>query len=226
MKLYEISLIADEVNNVIFVGGLSRMPIFEKRLKKLFPKAEMRHLDDPQSAVAVGLTYSDTSVRLNMPRPPFSFVVSPANDPKQKTVVFEAYDLLYDPNDAIRGNNLLGKKMFFDTFSSGEYEFSCELPDRGKTKVQLLLVKGTEEKEVEFIKVSNDNRSANGTMTFVLYASGRWLLTGAGRKYVFNAMDWGKAHYGSDKSAVIRLNEDVSSNYDYATDSKSSSSKK
>ena len=226
MKLFEISPTAEEVNNVVLVGGLSRMPIFEKRLKKLFPKAEIRHLEDPQSAVAIGLTYSDTSVRLNLPRPPFSFVVNPVNYPKQKTVVYEAYDLLYDPNDAIRGNNLLGKRRFFEEFSSGMYEFSCELPDRVKTKVKLLIVKDGNEKEVESLMIEHDQRSKNGVLTFVLYASGRWLLQGAKEKYVFNAESWGSAHYGSDKTAVLRLNADSSTSYNYESDSKSSSSKK
>ena len=165
-------------------------------------------------------------MRLNLPRPPFSFVVNPVNYPKQKTVVYEAYDLLYDPNDAIRGNNLLGKRMFFEEFSSGMYEFSCELPDRVKTKVKLLIVKDGNEKEVESLMIEHDQRSKNGVLTFVLYASGRWLLQGAKEKYVFNAESWGSAHYGSDKTAVLRLNADSSTSYNYESDSKSSSSKK
>ena len=92
--------------------------------------------------------------------------------------------------------------------------------------MKLLIVKDGNEKEVESLMIEHDQRSKNGVLTFVLYASGRWLLQGAKEKYVFNAESWGSAHYGSDKTAILRLNADSSTSYNYESDSKSSSSKK
>lgn len=210
--------ICAEVKNVVLVGGFSKMPIFETAIRKTFLTANIIRHETPQQAVAEGLTYGDSFLRLNMPRPPLSFFVSSKNFGKREVCVYEAYSPIYKNSDLVRGNSYLSVRSDFVADGSGEFSFHCELPDRKRTVVPFVIKSGDSEDTYESLTVEQDLRSTQGHVSFVLYTTGEICIRGVNKEYLLRAKFWPSLAEGVDISSVRfeveRVNREEFGSYD------------
>lgn len=101
--------LAREVDYVILVGGMSRVPAVASRLHTMFPRARLfdhdRELDTiaPDEIVAAGLSSTSEYEDLNLHRPGFDFQLrwSPTDGGHQSRVLYPAYTPLYSPHQAM-----------------------------------------------------------------------------------------------------------------------------
>jgi molecular chaperone DnaK (HSP70) len=124
--------LACDVDYVLLSGGMSQIPIVKKRLRELFPQAQVEV--DPllryaQAAVVSGLSYSESFERLNLPRPALNFAVTfstvdgVATDPQ---ILYPAFEPLIEPARIVLGD--------FD--NAFRVEFQCpDLPGRVKAEL-------------------------------------------------------------------------------------------
>jgi len=188
-----LSEISTTVKNVLLVGGLSQIPLFRRRLQAKFNAAIVYSVENPQQAVAEGLTYADTVIHLNMPRPPLSFVIRPGLS-SSEDVIYEAFSEIVDPHSAMQGYAYQGLTVDFDEYPNGDYEIMCVLPNRDKTVVSLVSASS----EVAKLNVSHLNRAENEKMGFTLYATGEFLVKGRGKRDKYRTKTWGRLAYGKD----------------------------
>lgn len=221
IRNWPIHELADEVNYVVLVGGLSKLKSFEKRLKEIFNQADFYQVENPQQTVAEGLTYGDVMKSLNMPRPPINFYVSSQNLPKP-ILVYEAFSRVFSVDDALIGKSYLSHKVSLKEFGDGEYSFYCEWPDRKKTRIRFN-VDGQEVSDLSFMQ---DLRSNSGDVSFYLYATGEICVRGYQKVLEVRITEW-PALYGSKDLSQIRLElEKKKYENSYGTTDKSSSSRK
>ena len=185
--------IAKTVKNVLLVGGLSQIPLFRQRLQEMFPLATVYSVANPQQAVAEGLTYADTVIHLNMPRPPLSFVIRPGLS-SSEDVIYEAFSEIVDPHSAMQGNAYQGLTVDFDNYPDGEYEILCVLPNRQKTVIPLI----SHSSEVKQLSVTHLRRGQDERMGFTLYATGEFLVKGRRKRDKYRTKTWGRLAYGKD----------------------------
>ena len=185
--------IAKTVKNVLLVGGLSQIPLFRKRLQAMFPLATVYSVKNPQQAVAEGLTYADTVIHLNMPRPPLSFVIRPGLS-SSEDVIYEAFSEIVDPHSAMQGYAYQGLTVDFDNYPDGEYEILCVLPNRQKTVIPLI----SHSSEVTQLSVTHLRRGQDERMGFTLYATGEFLVKGRRKRDKYRTKTWGRLAYGKD----------------------------
>jgi len=216
-----ISELADEVNYVVLVGGLSKLKSFKSQLKSIFSQADFFQVVNPQQTVVEGLTYGDAMKSLNMPRPPINFYVSSKNL-EQPVIVYEAYSPVYDSLDAIVGRSYLSHRVSLKEYGDGEFSFYCEWPDRARTRLRFT-VDGKDQSEFKFIQ---DHRSVNGEVSFYLYATGEICFRGYQNVRLVRVIHW-PALKGAKDLSQIRL-ELSSRPYENSYDSvdKASSSRK
>lgn len=185
--------IAKTVKNVLLVGGLSQIPLFRKRLQEMFPLATVYSVANPQQAVAEGLTYADTVIHLNMPRPPLSFVIRPGLS-SSEDIIYEAFSEIVDPHSAMLGYAYQGLTLDFDDYPDGEYEILCVLPNRKKTVIPLI----SNSSEVTKLSVTHLRRGPDERMGFKLYATGEFLVKGRNKRDKYRTKTWGRLAYGKD----------------------------
>jgi hypothetical protein len=185
--------IAKTVKNVLLVGGLSQIPLFRRRLQSMFSAATVYSVANPQQAVAEGLTYADTVIHLNMPRPPLSFVIRPGLNAKED-VIYEAFSEIVDSHAAMQGFAYQGLTLNFDEYPDGDYEILCVLPNRQKTVVPLI----SNSSEVTKLSVTHLRRGQDERMGFTLYATGEFLVKGRRKRDKYRAKTWGRLAYGKD----------------------------
>lgn len=191
--------IAKTVKNVLLVGGLSQIPLFRQRLQAMFPSATVYSMANPQQAVAEGLTYADTVIHLNMPRPPLSFVIRPGRDGPEE-VIYEAFSEIVDSQDARQGFAFLGMERSFEDYPDGNYEILCVLPNREKTEIPLIVSKLGSSIEAKSLTVTHLLRNKNDQMYFKLYATGEFFVRGAKEQATYRTKTWGRLAYGKDLS--------------------------
>jgi actin-like ATPase involved in cell morphogenesis len=193
--------IAKTVKNVLLVGGLSQIPLFRQRLQEMFPLATVYSVKNPQQAVAEGLTYADTVIHLNMPRPPLSFVIRPGLE-SAEDVIYEAYSEIVDSQGAQQGFAFLGLEREFEDYPDGTYEILCVLPNRQKTEIPLIVSKLGSSIGVKSLTVTHRLRNKNDQMFFKLYATGEFLVRGANENETYRTKTWGRLAYGKDLSDI------------------------
>ena len=191
--------IAKTVKNVLLVGGLSQIPLFRRRLQAMFSAATVYSVANPQQAVAEGLTYADTVIHLNMPRPPLSFVIRPGLNAKED-LIYEAFSEIVDPQDAQQGFAYLGMERRFEDYPDGNYEILCVLPNREKTEIPLIVSKLGNSIEAKSLTVTHKLRPEGAQMYFKLYATGEFFVGGFTQGETYRTKTWGRLAYGKDLS--------------------------
>jgi len=221
IRNWPIRELADEVNFVVLVGGLSRLKAFKKRLEKIFTQAALYQVDNPQQTVVEGLTYGDVMKSLNMPRPPINFYVSSTNL-SEPLLLYEAFSPTFSPFDVMRGQSYLSHKRFLKEYGDGDFTFYCEWPDRDKTRISFIV----EGEQVSDLTFKQDLRSDEGEVSFFLYATGEICLRGYRNMLECRIKEWPALHGSKDLSQIAL--ELVKKKYDnsYDTLDKSSSSRK
>ena len=73
LRQLDWDLVADEIDAVVLVGGMSQVPRVKAWMTELFPKAHLNLVQNPQHAVVRGLALADRYERLNLHRPAFDF---------------------------------------------------------------------------------------------------------------------------------------------------------
>jgi hypothetical protein len=214
--------IAATVKNVLLVGGLSQIPLFRQRLQAMFPLATVYSVKNPQQAVAEGLTYADTVVHLNMPRPPLSFVIRPGLEGTED-VIYEAFSEIVDSQDARQGFAYLGMERSFEEYPDGNYEILCVLPNREKTEIPLVISNLGKSTGAKSLTVTHSSRNKNGQMYFKLYATGEFLVRGAKEEATYRTKTWGRLAYGKDLSD-LRLEIETKAGKGWPDDRNDSSS--
>lgn len=221
IRKWPIHELANEVEFVVLVGGLSKLKSFKKRLKEVFSQANFYQVENPQQTVAEGLTYGDVMKSLNMPRPPINFYVSSQNLPKPM-LVYEAFSRVFSVDDAVIGKSYLSHKVFLKEFGDGDYSFYCEWPDRNKTRIRF----NVDGQEVSTLPFTQDLRSDSGDVSFYLYATGEICVRGYQKVLEVRITEW-PALNGSKDLSQIRLElEKKKYENSYGTTDKSSSSRK
>jgi hypothetical protein len=214
--------IAATVKNVLLVGGLSQIPLFRQRLQAMFPLATVYSVKNPQQAVAEGLTYADTVIHLNMPRPPLSFVIRPGLEGTED-VIYQAFSEIVDSQDARQGFAYLGMERSFEEYPDGNYEILCVLPNREKTEIPLVISNLGKSTGAKSLTVTHSSRNKNGQMYFKLYATGEFLVRGAKEEATYRTKTWGRLAYGKDLSD-LRLEIETKAGKGWPDDRNDSSS--
>ena len=194
-KLEEI---AKEVKHVVLVGGLSQMPIFTSRLQQIFRSATITQISRPQQSVAEGLTYANTVIHLNMPRPPLSFVMKPIRTDGDVVVLYEAFGEIVNHWEALQGNSLLGHTADLRSLIDGVYEITCVLPNRKGTVIPIVINHGFTQEECTSIRVEHNSRLENEKVFFKLYATGEFVISGKGTYLHLRAKTWGRLRSGRE----------------------------
>ena len=194
--------LCSEVKNVLLVGGFSKMLVFETELKKSFGLAQIVRLGKPQQSVAEGLTYGDSFLRLNMPRPPISFFVTSKNIAKKEVCVYEAYSPIYYRNELLEGRSHLAARIDLSNFGDGDFSFHCEIADRKRTLVPFNIKSGSEYETFESITVTQDIRSDWGHAVFVLYATGEICIRGLNKEFLLRVKLWPSLSQGKDITSI------------------------
>jgi actin-like ATPase involved in cell morphogenesis len=221
IRKWPIHELANEVDFVVLVGGLSRLKSFKKRLQEIFNRADFYQVENPQQTVAEGLTYGDVMKSLNMPRPPINFYVSSQNLSKP-VPVYEAFSRVFSVNDALIGKSYLSHKVFLNEFGNGEYSFYCEWPDRKRTRIRFKV----DGQEVDTLLFEQDLRSVSGGVSFFLYATGEICVRGSGKVLEVRITEWPALHGSNDLSQVRLELEKKKYENSYDTTDKSASSRK
>ena len=190
------------------------MPIFTSRLQHMFESATITQVAQPQQSVAEGLTYANTVVHLNMPRPPLSFVMKPKKKGVADVILYEAYGEIVNYGQAMRGNFLLGHTADLSSVIDGDYEITCILPNRERTEIPLVINRGSSKDEYPSIRVEHDSGSEAGKVFFKLYATGEFLIRGKGTELKLRAKTWGRLRSGSDLGDRRIELDDVTSKFD------------
>ena len=177
-------LVAD-IDFVLLVGGMSRIPYVARRLGSLFPDA---HVYDsagvpPEEAVVAGLTDPVGYERINLHRPGFDFVVE-WDLGRERRTLYEAHTPLYEPWQIYNGRSDLG------------YERRLRPPDvpaHGDGCLRVLSASGRP------LRLQLDGRPLRGLpmrfgpdeIVFRVFCDGRvTLVDGAGQETAVRADTW------------------------------------
>ena len=214
IRSMELAEITNGVKHVVLVGGLSQMPIFTRRLQHMFESATITQVAKPQQSVAEGLTYANTVIHLNMPRPPLSFVMKPLKKGAADVILYEAFGEIVNHWQAMQGNFLLGHTADLSSVIDGVYEISCVLPNRERTEIPLVINRGSSKDEYPSIRVEHNSGSEAGKVFFKLYATGEFLIRGKGTELKLRAKTWGRLRSGSDLGDRRIELDDVTSKFE------------
>lgn len=135
VRLIDANDLFAEVEHVVLVGGMSRLPSFRAALRERFPDSSLYEPRNPQELVALGLTYGDKLQSLNLPRPPVNFVVSGGG---VKSLLYQAFTPLYSWQDEIKNDGLY-RDIVFGGIPLENAELICESPTRDNRRLDLVL---------------------------------------------------------------------------------------
>ena len=135
VRLIPEEVLFGEVDHLVLVGGMSRLPSFRKQLSEKFAKSAIHEVDNPQELVVLGLTYGDKLQSLNLPRPPVNFVLSGGG---VKAPLYQAFTPLYSWQDEITQDGL-SKEFKFEGAPLDDAELICESPTRDGRRLDLVL---------------------------------------------------------------------------------------
>lgn len=183
------------VDNVVLVGGMSRIPLVRSQISNVFPSSMIFVSDHPQTAVALGLTYGLEIHRLNLPRPPVTFLAEwddPVTSETKTEVLYEAFSPLYRPDQVLRGESLLGVYKSLPSPREGrntEVRIKAVAPDRNKTPYEFNV---TTDRPFRVPHISLVN-SVSQRVSFKLYANGDLSLQGLRSGMIVRLSGWPKA---------------------------------
>lgn len=188
--------VARPVSHVVLVGGLSQMPVIADRMRQEFTSATVSLVDSPQESVALGLALGSRLNRLNLPRPPVSFIVEFGPRDVIESLglqqwaignreIYNAFTPLYRWSDIQIGRSPLGFRYEIP-FPPGvnrslRIRIRCEAPTRERTPLRLRFRQMNDdsildEGDDEWIEVSHD---AHRPARFSLYVNGDLVVTGS-----------------------------------------------
>jgi len=95
---YSLQDASKQIDKVILVGGVTKIPYVRQQLKKVFPgKVISESVIDPISAVAIGGAYPRESQHYSLTAPPYGFFIAGVDGDTGKNVkkpVFEPYEFI------------------------------------------------------------------------------------------------------------------------------------
>jgi molecular chaperone DnaK (HSP70) len=202
--------LAGDIKYVLLAGGMSQIPVVQRRLQEMFPKAEVEtdlSLDSPAESVAAGLAFTSAYERLNLHRPGFDFVLEWSNrtGPKHQHTLYQAHTPLYTAYQVLSGHGHLGLPM--DTRN---------LPCRGNAhgRIKVVALDGTQmpllidTKRADDIPVTFSDRVP---LVVKLYVDGRLLIReGNGNERMLRVEQWPILQSGTAKPLVLSHVRDTS----------------
>ena len=195
--------LAADINYVLLAGGMSQIPLVQRRLQELFPEAEVEadlSLDSPAESVAAGLAFTSAYERLNLHRPGFDFVLQWSNGShvSDQHTLYSAHTPLYTASQVLTGQSHLGLPM--DTRG---------LPVGGKARgrIKVIALDGTpmplliDKERFDDIPVTFSEREP---LVLKLYVDGRFLIReGNGNERVLRVEQWPILHSGTVQPLVL-----------------------
>ncbi|MGE5828379.1 MAG: hypothetical protein ACM30G_08450, partial [Micromonosporaceae bacterium] len=191
------SQLAEGIDHVLLVGGMSRIPYVARRLAALFPHATIHDNPGagPEETVVAGLTERPGYARVNLHRPGFDFVLE-WDRGRQRRVLYEAYTPLYEPWQVYNGYSDLGyvKRLRHP-----------EVPRHGSGTLRIVSLSGRP------VPLQIDGRMTDGLpvafgaheVTLTIDCNGGIELTdGAGRTEPLRVGAW-PALRGGDRAALV-----------------------
>jgi molecular chaperone DnaK (HSP70) len=196
--------LAKGIDYVLIAGGMSQMPIVQRRLQEAFPKAQVEtdlSLDSPDESVAAGLAFTSTYERLNLHRPGFDFVLE-WTDPggiERRNTLYSAHTPLYGPAQVLRGETDLGLRL--DTGELG-------LEGGRKAKLKVVALDGTtmplriDGRVLQDFDVSFDKHQP---LMMKLYVDGRLLISsGDRREWQLRVEQWPVLRGAGTRELILR----------------------
>lgn len=173
--------LVDPVTHVLLTGGMAHVPAVHDFLSDMF-KCPVTVDTSPQTSVVQGIAHADEATSLNLPRPPFNFLVRYKQQDGSElpadlrawaadhAILYRAFDPLYPPHKPQIDSDATYRREI--SFPPGyrkrlKAEIYCEAPDRAHTPVvfelpdkrQLATI------EVELDRPGNFNLATNGIIT-------------------------------------------------------------
>jgi len=164
--------------SVFMVGGTSAIPALQDGVRELFGGADVVLAKEPQTTVAVGLTYAGEIESLNMPRPPLRLVadVTLVSGDQKQFVIGEAFEPTYRADSVARGENFLGISCTIDDNSFGEriseVRFFAEHPSKPKERHDL------------------SGRTWSAPVRFKFYATGDFIIFSGVHRIAGRVRNW------------------------------------
>jgi molecular chaperone DnaK (HSP70) len=179
-RLPDKELIA-AVTHVLLTGGMAHVPAVCDFLSKMFG-CPVTVDASPQTSVVQGIAHADEATSLNLPRPPFNFLVRykqrDGSDlpvdlqtwAAANTFLYRAFDPLYPSHQLQRDSDGTYRREI--PFPPGyskvlKAEIYCEAPDRARTRIAFELPDKTQLEEIEVVldRPGNFNLATNGIIT-------------------------------------------------------------
>jgi Hsp70 protein len=165
--------LARDVQFVLLAGGMSRMPLIRRRMRELFPAAQVFDQPDgiePDEAIVAGLADTVGHDRLSLHRPALDFRLEWHDGQPRQHLLYAAYTPLYSAHQVGSGQFSLGytvhlNRRGFPQWGSGQL---CAVSPTGQP-VRLTTNSGA----VDRVEI----RFGSHQMSFKLYTDGRILLT-------------------------------------------------
>ncbi|MFC6083747.1 Hsp70 family protein [Sphaerisporangium aureirubrum] len=177
--------LAWEIDYVVLVGGMSRVPYVARRIGGLFPQAQVfDSVGVPaDEAIVAGLANTSDYERLNLHRPGFDFVVEweEAGRPRQETL-YAAHTPLYEGWQAWVLSSLYYEKCGRD----------FPAPSRGAGRLRVRSISG------EYVRMRLDGKLVDGLplrfgdqVLFRMYSDGRIIIKdGSGHSQYIRVDRW------------------------------------
>jgi actin-like ATPase involved in cell morphogenesis len=131
----DLGKLCNKIDNVVLVGGLTKLPLFGEALRAMFPKAITHEVGNPQELVALGLTFGERLQSLNLPRPPVNIVIE--SDGERETL-YQAFTPLYKTINPMY-DNLSLRKVFPGFVERGVPLLICQSPTRDHRRLQMVI---------------------------------------------------------------------------------------
>lgn len=195
--------LAPSIQHVAVVGGMGNVPGFRRHLQERFPNASVALATRPQQSVAHGLALSENVFKLNLPRPPFDFVVEYATEDgsplperyraweEANRYIYRAFSPLYEPRELVTKAIVQYRKDIppppgFRGWARAR--IFCVAPDSRRTRVQFV----NEDRSVVYPYIDalvSEQGGQRGQASFCLRPNGS-LFVGGRRPVAFKVKEW------------------------------------
>ena len=131
----DLRKLCNKIDNVVLVGGLTKLPLFGDALRAMFPSAVTHEVGNPQELVALGLTFGERLQSLNLPRPPVNIVIESG---EERETMYQAFTPLYKGINPLY-DALYLRKEFPGFVERGMPLLVCQSPTRDHRRLQMVI---------------------------------------------------------------------------------------
>lgn len=135
--------VCEDISTVVVAGGTGQVPAIRRALSEKFGRP-VTLLASPQTAVVEGLATNIDYGRINLPRPPFDFVLSyeERSGERVEKILYDAFSPLYEPHAVFLGSPQYRHQVELPaSFCGGEtLTVECRTPGQSHRPVPLSIV--------------------------------------------------------------------------------------